>query len=164
VHTDADVHRHHAAFHPLPAPAMRLARQLPRALKRPSGIVGPPRRCAKRRHDGITDVLLERAPMIEDDMGNPLVELRQQLDRGLRPQRFAEMRKSSDVGEERGHRLAARRHARRARAREGIDDIRGEVSGEAGSFEVIGHLPSQQARERATAAANIAVRSARSTV
>src|SRR5215467_9671207 len=124
---------------------MRIVRQLPRALKRPAGVVGAPRRCAKRRHDGIADVLLVRATMIEDDVGDPLVELRQQRDRGLRAQRFAEMRESSDVGEEHGHRLASRRHARRARPREGIDHIRGEVSGEAGSFQVIGHLPSQQA-------------------
>src|SRR6266704_1970885 len=93
----------------------RLVRQLPGALKRPSGIVGSTRRCAKRRHDGIADVLLERATMIEDDARDALVELRQQLDRGLGPERFAETRKSLDVGEEHGHRLASRRHARRPR-------------------------------------------------
>ncbi len=122
VHTDADVHRGLASSRPLPAPAMRLVRQLPGALKRPSGIIGSTRRCAKRRHDGIADVLLERAAMIEDDARDELVKLRQQLDRGLGPQRFAETRESPDIGEEHGDRLASGPHARRARARERIDD------------------------------------------
>ena len=89
---------------------MRLVRQLPGALKRPSGIVGSARRCTERRHDGIADVLLERATMIEDNVRDELVKLRQQLDRGFCPLRFAETRESPDVGEEHGDRLASGRH------------------------------------------------------
>src|SRR5215467_5675110 len=48
---------------------------------------------------GIADVLLERATMIEDDVGDTLVKLRQQRDRRCRAKRFAEMSKSSNVGE-----------------------------------------------------------------
>src|SRR2546427_8615590 len=126
VHPDANVHRGAASSHPLPAPPVRLVRQLPGAPKCPSGIVDSARRCAKRRHDGIADVLLERATMVEDDARDALVKLRQQLDRGLGPDRFAETHESSDVGEEYRNRLASRRHARHARAPQPIPDVRGE--------------------------------------
>ena len=83
--------------------------------------------------------------MIEDNARDALVKLRQHFDRGLGPERFAETHESPDVGEEYRNRLAPRRHTRHARPRERIHDVRGEVSGEAGSREVIGHLLSQQA-------------------
>ncbi len=145
AHFDAKVDRGAASSRSLPAPAIHLVRQLPSTVKRPPGVVDSARWRAKRRHDGIADVLLERATMIKDDARDALVKLGQQLHRGLGPERFAETRESPDVSEEHGHRLAPGRHARRPRARERIDDVRREVLGEAGSREVIGHLPSQQA-------------------
>ena len=83
--------------------------------------------------------------MVEYDAREALVKLCQHLDRRLGPERFAETHESPDVGEEHSDRPAARSQAPHARAREGIDDVRREVTGEAGACEVIGHLPSQQA-------------------
>jgi len=111
VHTDAEGYRGTAPDLTLPAPVVGLVSEVPGALKRASGIVDAARRCAECRHDGIADVLLERATMLEDDAREALVKLRQQLDRGLGPERFAETRESPDVGEEHRDRLASRGHA-----------------------------------------------------
>src|SRR4029077_18681844 len=105
------------------------------------------KRRAPERHHGVTNVLVERAAMPEDDLRHLGEVAVQQVGHFLRVERFGECRETSNIAEEHGDRSLLRFYAIRLFEQPGNDfraDVLAERSADLSLFSFFEENPVQR--------------------